>query len=95
MFAKESLEQLTSRLQAVDAEIAAHPLASEKVKQAHAIVEARGETDKAEVDRQLTASGLPSLEELGKIQVKGTASWWALHRDKKKIEAKIEKLAGS
>lgn len=84
-----------ARLAQVEEDIAAHPLASERVKLAQAVVDNADEKDKAEVNRQLTERGLPSLEELGKIVVQGTASWWRLHRDKKKIEKNIEKLSRS
>ncbi|MBT2484264.1 MULTISPECIES: hypothetical protein [unclassified Microbacterium] len=95
MFATETLEQLMARLKQVEADIAAHPLASEHVKLAQAVVDNADDKDEVEVNRQLTERGLPRLEELGKIVVQGTASWWRLHRDKKRIEKKIGKLSHS
>lgn len=95
MFASETLKQLMARLKQVEADIAAHPLASERVKLAQAVVDNADDKDEVEVNRQLTERGLPRLEELGKIVVQGTASWWRLHRDKKKIEKKIGKLSHS
>lgn len=95
MFRQESSDELEAKLQRIEAEIAAHPLASERVERAHAIVEAGDREDKEAIDRALADQGLPSLEELGKIQLQGTASWWRLHRDKKKLEAKLHKLGAS
>lgn len=95
MFGRHDLASLQKRLEAVNAQIAEHPLASETVRRAHAIVEARGNADEAELQARLTDEGLPSLEELGKIQLRNTSSWWALHREKRNLERKIRKLSGS
>jgi hypothetical protein len=91
MFRRDSLDGLNAKLETVDAEIAAHPLSSTAVKEAHAIIEAKGEKDTAAVERELAERNLPSLEDLGRIQVKTTASWWRLYRDRKKLVHKIEK----
>lgn len=86
---RKAVIDLKARLAEVEREIAAHPLASEAVTRAHAIIDSDGKGDPAELQRQLAAHGLPSPEELGRIQLAGTASWWSLHRQKRKLEAKI------
>ncbi|MEJ1191780.1 hypothetical protein [Pseudarthrobacter sp. CCNWLW207] len=91
MFHRESLEGLKAKLDAVDAEIASHPLSSDRVKTAQAIVEARANKDTEEVSRELADQNLPSLEELGKIQVNGTVSWWKLHRKRNNLVKKIDR----
>lgn len=93
MFPRESAEQLTRRLAEVDGLIAAHPLAQASVREAHALIESIGEKDTDALSGELAARGLPTLEELGRIQVQTTSSWWRLHRDRKKILKKIERLA--
>lgn len=93
MWRKESLEQLQTRLLDVDAQIAAHPLSSERVQRANEIVALKGVVGIEEVERLLAEQALPSLEELGQIQVAGTVSWWRLHRERRKIETKIERSA--
>lgn len=91
MFHRESLEGLKAKLDAVDAEIASHPLSSDRVKAAQAIVKARENKDTEEVSRELADQNLPSLEELGKIQVNGTVSWWKLHRKRNNLVKKIDR----
>lgn len=94
MFHRESLQELEAKLEAIDAEIASHPLASEPVKAAQAIIETNNGKDTEAVSQQLLEQNLPSLEELGKIQVKGTTSWWSLNRARNKLEKKIERIKG-
>jgi len=89
VFHRESLEELEAKLEAVDADIASHPLSSDRVKAAQAIVEARGNKDTEEVSRELADQNLPSLEELGKLQVDSTISWWKLHRKRNNLVKKI------
>lgn len=92
MFRRKALPELEAKLEAIDKSLARHPLASERVKKAHLVVGNRGDLDDATVARQLAEAGLPSLEELGKIQLEHTGSWWRLHRNRNRILRKIEKL---
>ena len=94
MFHRESLEELKARLEAVDAEIPSHPLSSKQVEAAQAIVEARENKDAEEVSRELAEQNLPSLEELGKIQVQSTVGWWKLHRKRNNLTKKIDRSTG-
>ena len=94
MFHRESLEELEAKLEAVDAEIASHPLSSERVKAAQAIVEALGTQDTEKVSKELADQNLPSLEELGKVQVDSTMSWWKLHRKRNNLVKKIARAKG-
>ncbi len=86
---RQSRSVLQGKLDSVNASIAAHPLSSVSVKQAHAIIEAREKSDKEGVARELAEQGLPDLPELGKIQVQSTVSWWQLHRQQNKLIKKL------
>ena len=92
MINHESDAKLQAKLNSVDVAIAAHPLSSESVKSAHAIIEATGKDDKELVERKLAEEGLPGLEELGKMQLRGTMSLLKLGRERNKVVKKIEKL---
>jgi hypothetical protein len=92
MFAgRRDVTALKAELAEVDSLISGHPLASQRVRAAHDVVERRGSKDAAEVDKDLDARGLPSVSELGKVQASGTWSWWKLHRRKMKLEKKIQR----
>jgi len=79
-------EELSRRIAEVDAQIAAHPLSSEPVTQAHAVIEAHGSTDDSDaISRELASRGLPSLVELGRIQARSSFSWWRLHRKRRAL----------
>ncbi|MCZ2822664.1 hypothetical protein O2V63_20190 [Modestobacter sp. VKM Ac-2977] len=84
------MNALKAELKEVDALISAHPLASQRTRAAHAIVDKRQSRDATEVDKELAADGLPSVKQLGKVQASGTWSWWKLHRRKMKLEKKID-----
>ncbi|WP_316298904.1 hypothetical protein [Clavibacter michiganensis] len=78
-------------LAAVDAAIAAHPLSSERVTRANAIIEASDGDDKAGVEARLAEERLPDLAELGRIQVRHSISWWRLHRRRRRILARLDR----
>ena len=82
---------MRNELEEVDALISAHPLASQRIRAADAMVEQRKSHDAAAIDRELVAEGLPSVEELGRARVSGTWSWWKLHRRKMKLEREIKR----
>lgn len=92
MFTNRSREGLTARLAEVEAEIFTHPLSSERVTRAHALIEAMGDAETAVVDARLAEQGLPSLGELGRLQLRHTASWSRLHREKRKAQRLLDKL---
>ena len=82
---------LRAELDEVNSLISDHPLASRRVRAAYEVVEGHGSRKSAEVDRDLAAKGLPSVSELGKVQMSSTWSWWKLHRRKLKLEKKIRR----
>ncbi|WP_104196236.1 hypothetical protein [Cryobacterium sp. M15] len=92
MFSRESQPELQIKLEAADAAVAAHPLAAERIKRAHAIIESTDSADKDLVEQKLAEEGLPDLAEIGLIQVRNSVSWWKLHRERNKITDKLEKL---
>lgn len=94
MFNRESEEDLQTKLDSANAAIAGHPLASEPVTRAHALIESTNSDEKELVNKKLEDAGLPDLAELGKIQVRHSLSWWKLHRERNKIARKLEKLRG-
>lgn len=85
-----SRSALEEELRAVNAKLSTHPLASAPVKEAHALVATMQGADKTEVSKRLSDKGLPSLDELGSLQLKGSVSWWRLNRRKNKLEKKLE-----
>lgn len=85
MFRRRSVPELEGQLREVEERISAHPLASERVVEAQKLVEERNGKDQKALSRELSERGLPSLEELGQIQFRNTASWWRLHRDQKRL----------
>ncbi|WP_346620935.1 hypothetical protein [Blastococcus montanus] len=89
----ENVSTLTAELAEVDAQISAHPLASRRIRAAQAEVASSESRDAAEIDGELAADGLPSVEELGRAHVSGTWSWWKLHRRKRRHEKRIERAA--
>jgi hypothetical protein len=92
MFGRERpLSALQEELREVEALISAHPLASRRIRAAGAVVDEHRSRDAAEIDRQLSAEGLPSVEELGRAHVSGTWTWWKLHRKKMKLEKRIRR----
>ncbi len=92
MFKRDSIDEVQLKLDKVDAEIAAHPLASDPVKEAQALIDAKGGQDNDAVEAELAARNLPDLKELGKIQLSGTRSWWSLHRRRNKLIKERERL---
>lgn len=78
-------EQRAARLAKVEAEIAAHPLSSTPVTDAFAVIEKHGKENSVEITAELQERELPSLDELGRIQLKSTFSWWNLHRKKRAL----------
>ena len=80
-----------AELAAVDDAIATHPLSSDRVTRANAIIEASDRDDKAAVEARLAEEGLPGLAELGKIQVRHSVSWWRQHRRRRKILARLDR----
>lgn len=85
------MPELEGQLREVEERISAHPLASERVVEAQKLVEERNGKDQKALSRELSERGLPSLEELGQIQFRNTASWWRLHRDQKRLSRQIHK----
>ncbi|AXR74656.1 MULTISPECIES: hypothetical protein [Auritidibacter] len=84
--------EIRKELHEVTQQISEHPLAAEQLKQAQELVERRKaeQVDPAEINRELTEQGLPSLEEQGKATTAGARSYYKLHRKKRKLERKLE-----
>ena len=89
---RKDAQTLRAELDDVAALIAAHPLASRRIRAAHEVIENSASRDVDEVDRELAGSGLPGLGELGRTQVTGTWSWWTLHRRKRQLERELARL---
>ncbi|PHP52852.1 hypothetical protein BW737_006820 [Actinomyces ruminis] len=77
----------------MDAQIASHPLGSDRVRAAHRIIE-ECNRDEDSASRELERMGLPSLQELGLLQVRHTLSWWRLHRKRKILIRRLARLHG-
>lgn len=88
----EGVDTLRRELEQVDAHIAAHPFASPRIRAAHEIVGEGPSRDAAEIERRLADRGLPGVQQLGRTQVAGAWSWWRLHRRRRKLVRRIERL---
>lgn len=84
-----SPEHLTNQLAEVNEAIEAHPLSSSQVKAVFEVVERHGRDNKEAIATELREWGLPSLEEMGRIQAKTSFSWWKLHRRRRKLMRKL------
>lgn len=85
-------EELKIELEAVESKIAAHPFSSKEVMAANRVIESVTPTDKDKIGEELLASNLPSLEQMGRITLRGLFQWGRLHRHQKKLQQKISKL---
>jgi hypothetical protein len=92
MFGRRNVSALETELREVNALISAHPLASQRIRAAGAVVDKRTSRTAAEVDEELAAEGLPSVDELGRAHASGVWSWWKLHRRKMKLEKKLRRV---
>ena len=84
--------RLEAKLRSLDARIAEHPLGSTAVKDAHAVITANAGAEKEVIARELAERGLPSLQELGSLQVRHSLTWWWLNRSKIAAESKLARL---
>jgi hypothetical protein len=88
------LDGLRDELGRVEALIAAHPLASPRIRAAHELIERSRERNPHAVDRELAERGLPDATALGRAQVSGSWSWWRLHRRRRQLVRRIRRLGG-
>ena len=91
MFRTKTLQEFENELRAVETQISAHPLSAEKVVQAQSLVAESSDQPREAVEQRLRAAGLPGLEELGRLQLHHTASWWRLHRRRRRLHHRIER----
>lgn len=82
-------ENFARKLAAVDAAISSHPLASAPVKSAFEAIERHGKDNKEAISKELGERNLPSLDELGRIQIRNMFSWWKLHRSRRSLLKKL------
>jgi len=76
-------------LDKIETAIAVHPLASEPVLQSFEVIKRIGQENAELISEELGARGLPSLDELGRLQVRHGFSWVRLHRKRKKVRNKL------
>lgn len=91
MFRRRSRSELEADLLEVERQIGDNPLASERVVAAQSVVERNEGEGKEKISSILTERGLPSLEELGRVQLRNTTRWWRLHRQKKRLTRQLER----
>lgn len=82
-------EEIAKRLAAVDQSISAHPLASARVREAFAVIEKHGKDNRDSISRELRERNLPSLDDLGRLQLRTTFRWWNLHRNRRALLKKL------
>lgn len=88
---RKSVDTLRAELEAVDALISVHPLASRRIRAARDMVDGTKSRGTEEVDQKLADDGLPSVEELGRAHVAGFWGWWKLHRRRRKLLRELER----
>ncbi|WP_314428299.1 hypothetical protein [uncultured Microbacterium sp.] len=82
-------DHIVARMAAVQARIQDHPLSSEPVRDAFEVIERHGKENSDAITRELTERGLPSLDELGRLQIRYMFSWWRLNRRKRILERRM------
>jgi hypothetical protein len=85
-------ENIRKRLDLLDLAIARHPLSSRAVTSAFAVIEKHGKKNVEAISLELAQKQLPPLDELGRIQLRTSFSWWNLHRKRRSL---LRKLARS
>lgn len=90
-----SMEELTAALEAVRLEIGRHPYNSPPLKENRRIVESMRGRERREVQRELSARGLPPLEHAGRTMLRGLWSFWGLHHRRRLLEREIERRGGT
>ena len=80
---------IEKRLAEVERSIAVHPLASTSVREAFAVIERHGKEHKDAISLELRERNLPSLDELGRLQLKTSFRWWRLHRNRRSLRKKL------
>lgn len=65
-----------TKLAHLDAEVAAHSLASEPVKDARAVVEQNGEANKEIIHQRLSEQNVPIPDEVGRLTARRAFSRW-------------------
>lgn len=79
----------TLKLERVRKKIDAHPLSSPPVKSAFEVIERHGKENSDAISKELSERGLPSLDALGKLQIRHMFSWWNINRQKRALEKKL------
>lgn len=82
-------EQMVARMDRVQARIDCHPLSSSRVRSAFEAIERHGKENAGDIGVELAERGLPSLDELGRLQIRHMFSWWNLNRRKRALGRKI------
>lgn len=82
-------DEIEKRLSAIDESISMHPLGSAPVREAFAVIEKHGKEHREAISQELFERDLPSLDELGKLQLTTTLGWWRLHRTRRSLLNKL------
>lgn len=89
-----SRDHMQGKLAAVEDGIHSHPFLGENHRQAQSGIEGPHRGDKEAVQRELTDRSLLPLEEVGKLTLKHTLSWWNLHRKRNRLRARLSRSEG-
>lgn len=92
MFIRKSLIELEQELLLIEIELEKNQISSKVVQQANELIESSKGRSKEFIEAELSSRGLPSLQELGLIQIQNLFPYGKLFRKKKLVEKKIEKL---
>jgi len=97
---RRSVPELEREAARIADEIARHPLASDAFTRAQSIIDqarasgarlSSGSSAAADVEARLAADGLPSLSEIGRLQVSGLRGWARLHRDQRRVREELRR----
>lgn len=89
---KEALHRVERKISRLDSDIAKHPLASGPIAEAQSVIDAYKGQGEERIAECLAERGLPTLQEVGKVTLKSMISWGRLHRRRKKLVDKRERL---
>ncbi|WP_454117669.1 hypothetical protein [Microbacterium lacticum] len=91
--ARANRSALEAELKEIDAAIADHPYNAPEVVASREIIEQFEGEGNERVEQELAARGLPGLADNGRIVATGLASYSRLHRRRKKVLNKLERLS--
>jgi hypothetical protein len=88
---RESVQELENELTMVHERIRDHPFNASAFAESQAVIESMRGRDREEIQRELSARGLPRLEDGGRRLVRHAWGFWRLHRSRRLLEKRISR----